>query len=81
MDPQAVKELLEGALAGCTVHVEGDGRHFNIQVVGNIFAGKRPVQRQQLVYGVLNEKIAEGSIHAVNMVTLTPEEQTPEEQS
>lgn len=75
MEPQAVKQLLESALAGCTVDVEGDGRHFNIRVVGEVFVGKRPVQRQQLVYGVLNEKIAEGAIHAVNMTTLTPEEE------
>lgn len=75
MDPQAVKQLLEEKLQGCTIDVEGDGSHFTLRIVGDIFSGKRPVQRQQLVYGALGEKIADGSIHAVNMVTLTPDEQ------
>ena len=36
--------------------------------------GKRPVQRQQLVYSALQEQIAAGDIHAVNMRTYTPQE-------
>jgi len=42
--------------------------------VGEIFSGKRPVQRQQLVYGALTEQISSGAIHAVNMKLFTPSE-------
>jgi len=74
MNPDEVKELLLAGLAGCDVTVESDGSHFNILVVGDVFEGLRPVQRQQKVYAVLQSQIAEGTIHAVNMKTLTPGE-------
>ncbi|MEH6617564.1 MAG: BolA/IbaG family iron-sulfur metabolism protein [Porticoccus sp.] len=74
MHPDDVKKLLLATLADCEVSVEGDGRHFDIMVVGDLFAGLRPVQRQQKVYSVLQGEISKGAIHAVNMKTLTPEE-------
>ncbi len=74
MNPDDVKELLLAGLTGCDITVESDGSHFNILVVGDLFEGLRPVQRQQKVYAVLQAKIAEGSIHAVNMKTFTPNE-------
>ena len=39
-----------------------------------MFEGKRPVQRQQVIYGALNEQISSGVIHAVNMKTFTQAE-------
>ena len=74
MNPDDVRELLAAELADCDVTVEGDGRHFDVLVVGDIFEGLRPVQRQQKVYEVLQAQIAEGTIHAVNMKTFTPGE-------
>lgn len=74
MNPDDVKELLLAGLPDCDITVESDGSHFNILVVGDLFEGLRPVQRQQKVYAVLQAQIAEGSIHAVNMKTFTPNE-------
>ncbi|QIB66593.1 BolA family protein [Kineobactrum salinum] len=74
MDASTVKALLEAQLAGCQIGVEGEGNRYDITVVGEVFAGKRPVQRQQLVYAALNEQIASGAIHAVNIRTFTPEQ-------
>ncbi len=75
MQPDEVKQLLQGRLAGCEVEVNGDGRHFAIRVIGEIFAGLSPVKKQQLVYGALSEEFANGSIHAVDqLITLTPAE-------
>ncbi len=74
MQPNEIKALLEAGLENCDVRVEGDGSHFDILVIGEVFAGMRPVQKQQLVYGVLNEQIASGSIHAVNIRTFTASE-------
>lgn len=74
MHPDDVKKLLLSELAGCEISVEGDGRHFDIVVVGYVFAGLRPVQRQQKVYAVLQDEISAGTIHAVNMKTFTPDE-------
>ena len=74
MNPEDVQALLENAMADCQFQVESDGSHFNIVAVGEVFEGKRPVQRQQAIYAVLNEKIASGAMHAVNMKIFTPAE-------
>jgi acid stress-induced BolA-like protein IbaG/YrbA len=74
MNAQDVKDLLEKQLVNCETRVEVDGSHVNIIVIGDIFKGKRTVQRQQLVYAALQEEIASGVIHAVNMKTFTSEE-------
>jgi acid stress-induced BolA-like protein IbaG/YrbA len=71
MEPAQIKQLLLSRLADCDVEVSGDGRHFDIVVVGDIFSGLSPVKKQQVVYGALQAEIADGSIHAVNMKTLT----------
>ena len=75
MQPEELKQFLQSRLAGCDIEVNGDGRHFAIRVIGDIFAGLTPVKKQQLVYGALSEQFADGSIHAVDrLVTLTPAE-------
>lgn len=74
MDSETVKVLLLAQLTDCQVDVEVNGSHFNVTAVGDIFEGKRPVQRQQLVYGALRDQIASGAIHAVNIKTYTPKE-------
>ena len=74
MSPDAVKALLNEKLMGCNISVESNGGHYNVTVVGDIFEGKRPVQRQQLVYSALRDQIAAGDIHAVKMKTFTPQE-------
>ncbi len=74
MDSATVSALLEAHLEGCQIQVEGEGNRYDITVIGEVFEGKRPVQRQQLVYAALNEQIANGSIHAVNIRTFTPDQ-------
>ena len=74
MKADDIKSILEQQLDNCDIKVDVDGSHVNIIVVGDIFEGKRTVQRQQLVYAALQEHIASGVIHAVNMKTYSPEE-------
>lgn len=74
MQPDEVKQLLLNGMPDCDISVNGDGSHFEVTVVGAVFEGLRAVQRQQKVYAVLNEQIADGAIHAVNMKTFTIEE-------
>ena len=71
MDPIEIRQLLLSRIADCDVEVSGDGRHFDIQVVGDLFTGLTPVKKQQLVYAALKDEIADGRIHAVNIKTLT----------
>jgi acid stress-induced BolA-like protein IbaG/YrbA len=74
MDSSEVKGLLEAQLPECEIHVHGEGSRYDIEAIGDIFQGLRPVKKQQLVYAALNEHIADGSIHAVNIRTYTPDE-------
>ena len=74
MEAASVQALLESHLENCEVRVQGEGSHYEILVIGELFAGLRPVARQQQIYAVLGELIADGSIHAVNIRTFTPEE-------
>lgn len=74
MDAASVKQLLQNHLHECEFHVHGQGSHYDIEAIGEVFAGLRPVKKQQLVYAALSEHIADGSIHAVNIRTFTPSE-------
>jgi len=71
--PESVKQGIAAGLACEHVEVIGDGQHFQAVVVSGAFAGKSRVQRHQLVYAALGERMKE-EIHALSMRTLTPEE-------
>jgi acid stress-induced BolA-like protein IbaG/YrbA len=71
--PESVKAGIEGGLACEHLEVIGDGQHFQAVVVSAAFAGKSRVQRHQLVYAALGDRMRE-EIHALSMQTLTPEE-------
>ena len=71
--PESVKQGIEAGLACDHVEVIGDGQHFQAVVVSAQFDGKSRVQRHQLVYAALGERMRE-EIHALSMRTLTPQE-------
>ena len=71
--PESVKAGIEGGLACEHLEVIGDGQHFQALVVSGAFAGKSRVQRHQLVYKALGDRMRE-EIHALSMQTFTPEE-------
>lgn len=70
-----IERMIEQGLPGARVRVTGDdGRHFEALVVSEAFAGKNMVQRHQMVYRTLGDKVG-GEIHALSLKTLTPEEE------
>jgi len=71
--PESIEKGIRTGLACEQVEVAGDGQHFQALVVSNAFAGKSRIQRHQLVYAALGERMRE-EIHALSMKTLTPEE-------
>ena len=71
--PEAVKNYIAAGLECAHLEVEGDGQHFNAVIVSSAFAGKRLIQRHQLVYAALGDRMR-AEIHALSMKTLTPEE-------
>lgn len=71
--PEAIHSYIAAGLECTELQVEGDGQHFQALIVSPAFAGKRLIQRHQLVYAALGDRMRE-EIHALSMKTLTPEE-------
>jgi acid stress-induced BolA-like protein IbaG/YrbA len=71
--PEQVKQYIAAGLSCNHLEVEGDGQHFFATIVSDAFDGKRLIQRHQLVYAALGERMRE-EIHALSMKTLTPAE-------
>ena len=46
--------------------------HFRVVLVSEAFDAKRPVQRHQMVYGVLGDLVGRGNIHALALHTYAP---------
>jgi len=70
---ESVKRGIEAGLACEHLEVIGDGQHFQAVIVSRAFEAKNRVQRHQLVYQALGERMRE-EIHALSMQTLTPGE-------
>ena len=71
--PELILGYISAGLECTHLEVDGDGQHFTAVIVSPAFAGKRPIQRHQLVYAALGDRMRE-EIHALSMKTLTPEE-------
>ena len=71
--PEQLKTWIESGFDNAEVSVEGDGHHFEAVIVASDFEGKSRIQRHQLVYGALGDKM-KAEVHALSMKTLTPSE-------
>lgn len=71
---EEIKQRLKAIDEVSFVQVEGDGYHYHLTIVSNIFLNKSKVARQQWVYAQLNDFITTGKLHALNMKTWTQEE-------
>ena len=74
MNPVEIAALIEQNLTGAKAQVHTDGQgHYEALVICAAFAGKRSLQRHQMVYGTLGERVGR-DIHALALKTFTPEE-------
>ena len=73
MQSDEVKALIESRLEDARVEVEGEGCNFQLNVISDTLAALSPVKRQQQIYALLNDYIADGRIHAVTMKFYTQE--------
>ena len=69
-----VLALLESEDTGWTFTVQGEGRNFQIEAVSADFETMTRVKRQQAVLRLIADEIAEGTLHAITIIALTPEE-------
>jgi acid stress-induced BolA-like protein IbaG/YrbA len=74
MNREQVAALIQAGLPDARVDVQSeDDVHFSALVVSGEFEGLRPLQRHQLVYRALGDKMG-GEIHALAIRALTPGE-------
>lgn len=74
MTPRDVQAMIEAGLPGAQVRVESDDNtHFAAMIVAPQFEGRRMIQRHQLVYATLGERMGR-EIHALSMQAWTPAE-------
>jgi len=74
MEPELIKQLIEAKLSDCDISVTGENGHFEVRAVGEVFADKSMVAKQQLIYATVNEHITSGAIHALTIKTYTAAE-------
>ncbi|MYE14140.1 MAG: BolA/IbaG family iron-sulfur metabolism protein [Gammaproteobacteria bacterium] len=71
---ESIAGLVRAHVQDAEVKVHADGNHFQVAVTSPAFAGLSRVRRQQLVYQAIGELIRDGSVHAVTIRAVTPEE-------
>ena len=73
-----IQQMIERGMPAARVRVTGDdGQHFEALVISAEFAGKSLVQQHQMVYRALGTAM-HGTIHALALRTLTPEQAAAE---
>ena len=71
--PDQLKSYIQDGMPCEHIEVKGDGAHFEAVIVSPLFRDKSRVQRHQIVYKALGDRMRE-EIHALSMQTLTPED-------
>jgi acid stress-induced BolA-like protein IbaG/YrbA len=72
--PESIQLNIAQGMATEHLSVVGDdGTHFEAMIVSEAFEGKNRVQRHQLVYQTLGDRMR-AEIHALSMKTYTPQE-------
>jgi acid stress-induced BolA-like protein IbaG/YrbA len=74
MNESEIRSRVVDEFGDCELQVEIEGNRVAVHIVSAAFDGQSRVKRQQRVYGVLNDLIDSGEIHAVTMRCQTPEE-------
>lgn len=69
-----IVKRIQTALPGAVVRVQdtGGGDHWSAVVISEAFEGKSRVEQHKMVQAPLKDKIADNSIHALQLKTLTP---------
>jgi acid stress-induced BolA-like protein IbaG/YrbA len=74
MSPAEIQEAILAGLPGARAVVQSDDNtHFEAVIVAPQFAGKRLIQRHQMVYATLGEAVGR-EIHALSIQAHSPEE-------
>ena len=71
--PEQIESYIKQGISCTHIKVEGDGQHFYATIVSSDFEGKRLIQRHQLVYSAMGDRM-KAEVHALSIKAFTPEE-------
>ena len=71
---QEIADAVAAQIEGAEVDVQLDGNRALITVISAAFETLSRVQKQQRVYGCIDEYIQDGRLHAVTIRALTPDQ-------
>lgn len=74
MDPKEIEAKLLASLSLEACYVKGEGGHYQVIAVSEIFNDMSRVKKQQTVYAPLVDEIAANTIHALSIKTFTPQQ-------
>ncbi|MDO8248374.1 MAG: BolA family protein [Rhodoferax sp.] len=74
MNADQIKNMIAAGIQCEHIELEGDGRHWYATIASAEFEGKRAIQRHQMVYATLGDKMQNDEVHALSMKTYTPAE-------
>ncbi|MAV29076.1 MAG: BolA family transcriptional regulator [Legionellales bacterium] len=74
MNPNDIQRQIENGLPNASVHVDSnDNIHFVATIISDEFTGLSRLAQHRLIYSILAEDLKE-NIHALQLITKTPEE-------
>jgi acid stress-induced BolA-like protein IbaG/YrbA len=71
---EAIARAVRGRIPDAEVTAIVEGNRASITVVSREFEGMSRVRKQQAVYACINHLIQDGTLHAVSIKALTPDE-------
>ena len=80
---EEIESMILTALPDARIQVQdttGGGDHYEAIIVSPAFVGKTRVNRHRMIYGALQDAMKE-RIHALALITMTPEELQQEQAS
>lgn len=74
MDVEQIKALIAEKLPDADIAVTGGDGKYQAVVISGRFRRLETLKRHRMVYAAVDEEIRNGSLHALTIVTRTPEE-------
>ena len=74
MTADQIKDMIAAGLQCAHITLHGDGRHWFTTIVSPDFEGRRAIQRHQMVYATLGDKMKTDEVHALSIKAYTPSE-------
>ena len=74
MSEDELVKILQDGFPGDKVTVGGDGHHFETRIISDKFEGLKLLDRHKLVYSFVDDRLKNGSLHALNIHAVTTSE-------